>query len=338
MQKSFGAFLTLQIVPRKHSMPERERAICERLQQFRSLTGLSQSEFAASAGLEFNAYASYEYARSRLNYPAAWHILNAFRLLNPAWLAEGSGILFEIHFVSYPTPEQTGFGPRVPFSVVYDRCLKELLKTSKGVWMLWPGQPFPAFEMSTDIQGRLAARDIISQLVLDWLCAQPDSQVNGFLNDLLSQALLLLKKYPPDMKLKTPRSLEMFKAAAKRRILFAGQPGAKNNPLTDVTVTDNIRPVKSPMANLLGRLNKATSQRGMKSKLAKVMGVPLANVSQWLSGDREPGGETTLRLLHWVEQAEAQPKESPGSASTQPGQKTQVRKSVYEKANPSPQK
>jgi len=30
----------------------------------------------------------------------------------------------------------------------------------------------------------------------------------------------------------------------------------------------------------LDRLNKATSQRGMKSKLAKVMEVPLSNVSQ----------------------------------------------------------
>jgi transcriptional regulator with XRE-family HTH domain len=84
------------------------------------------------------------------------------------------------------------------------------------------------------------------------------------------------------------------------------------------------------MANLLDRLNKATSQRGMKSKLAKVMGVPLSNVSQWLSGEREPGGETTLRLLRWVEQQERKP-EAPDSVRSTAKGKTQVRKSRNEK-------
>ena len=83
-----------------------------------------------------------------------------------------------------------------------------------------------------------------------------------------------------------------------------GREPREKRVLTNITVTDNVSSVKSTMANLLDRLNKATSQRGMKSKLAKVMGVPLANISQWLSGAREPGGETTLRLLHWVEQQE----------------------------------
>ena len=100
--------------------------------------------------------------------------------------------------------------------------------------------------------------------------------------------------------------------------------------LTNVTAAGNVSAVKSTMAKLLDRLNKATSQRGMKSKLAKVMGVPLVNISQWLSGAREPGGETTLRLLHWVEQQERQPNTLGSDISTTKG-KTQVRKSSYEK-------
>jgi transcriptional regulator with XRE-family HTH domain len=84
------------------------------------------------------------------------------------------------------------------------------------------------------------------------------------------------------------------------------QQNSSRKVLTDVPDNGNVTAVKSTMANLLDRLNKATSPRGMKSKLAKVMGVPLSNVSQWLSGAREPGGETTLRLLHWVEQKERQ--------------------------------
>jgi transcriptional regulator with XRE-family HTH domain len=83
------------------------------------------------------------------------------------------------------------------------------------------------------------------------------------------------------------------------------------------------------MANLLDRLNKATSQRGMKSKLAKVMGVPLANISQWLSGVREPGGETTLKLLHWVEQQERQQNTLGSAINTTKGKATR-RKVVHE--------
>jgi hypothetical protein len=73
-----------------------------------------------------------------------------------------------------------------------------------------------------------------------------------------------------------------------------------------VTASGNYEGVKAKLQSLLERLNKATAERGMKSELAKFMGVPLPNVSQWLSGEREPGGETTLRLLHWVEQQERQ--------------------------------
>ncbi len=101
--------------------------------------------------------------------------------------------------------------------------------------------------------------------------------------------------------------------------------------LPDITEAGNIAPVKSPMVDLLGRLNKATSQRGKKSELAKHMGVPLPNVSQWLSGDRAPGGETTLRLLAWVQAQEAKQKD-PGRVSPRPEPKTRVHSpKVYEK-------
>ena len=121
------------------------------------------------------------------------------------------------------------------------------------------------------------------------------------------------------------------------QFLAMGREPREKRVLTDVTVTDNVSPVKSTMANLLDRLNKATSQRGMKSELAKVMGVPLSNISQWLSGEREPGGETTLRLLQWVERQENK-QECPGGAETPPERKTQPRKSSYEKPKSGPKK
>ncbi len=77
-------------------------------------------------------------------------------------------------------------------------------------------------------------------------------------------------------------------------------------PIDNVSESVNIEGVKPQLPSLLERLKNATKQRGKKSALANFLGVPLARVSQWLSGDREPGGETTLRMLKWVERQERQ--------------------------------
>ena len=79
-----------------------------------------------------------------------------------------------------------------------------------------------------------------------------------------------------------------------------------NKGLTNVALSDNISGVKDQLPTLLKRLNDATRERGTKTALAKFMGVKLPTISRWLSGEKEPGGETTLRLLHWVEQQERQ--------------------------------
>jgi len=76
--------------------------------------------------------------------------------------------------------------------------------------------------------------------------------------------------------------------------------------LTFISEYVNNLDVTPKLPSLLKRLNEATAKRGKKSELAKFLGVSLVQVSQWLTGDREPGGETTLRLLHWVDQQERQ--------------------------------
>ena len=80
----------------------------------------------------------------------------------------------------------------------------------------------------------------------------------------------------------------------------------EKSSLTNVSESVNYLAVKPKFQGLLDRLKKASAQRGKKSALAKFLGVSLVQVSQWLSGDREPGGETTLQMLHWVEQQERQ--------------------------------
>lgn len=108
--------------------------------------------------------------------------------------------------------------------------------------------------------------------------------------------------------------------------------------LTQLTVGGNSSGVKQTWAAFLKRLNLATAERGMKSQLAKHMGVPLPNVSQWLSGEREPSGANTLQLLQWVEQQERQQQKCPGSASTPPERKTRSTRSSHENVKTSPPK
>ena len=76
--------------------------------------------------------------------------------------------------------------------------------------------------------------------------------------------------------------------------------------LTHTATSAKLSTVKAQLPSLLERLNRATNESGRMSALAEFLGVPLASVSRWLSGKREPGGEITLKMLHWVKQQERQ--------------------------------
>lgn len=93
-----------------------------------------------------------------------------------------------------------------------------------------------------------------------------------------------------------------------RLISGVGIPSAKKQKmeLTDVAMNSNFQDVKAKLPALRKRLNVATHARGTKTALAKFMGVSLSKVSHWLAGSHEPGGEHTLKLLHWVEHEERQ--------------------------------
>jgi len=62
--------------------------------------------------------------------------------------------------------------------------------------------------------------------------------------------------------------------------------------------------MESELAHLIARLRRVTNRRGAKAELAKLLGVNQARISEWLSGKKEPGGATTLKLLKWVENEE----------------------------------
>jgi len=61
---------------------------------------------------------------------------------------------------------------------------------------------------------------------------------------------------------------------------------------------------QSEVEILVKRLKRVLDEPGKKASLALQLGVAQARISEWLSGKKEPGGEVTLRLLHWVEDQE----------------------------------
>jgi len=326
-------------VPRKHPMPAREKAICRRLREFRLWTGLSQAEFSSVVGLNLRAYASYEYERSQLNYVAAWRILTAMHMLNPIWLAEGAGEMLEGRHFTCWSPEDTGLGPRTAFSFVYDTQLKRPLLRSPVLRLLEPIKGLRMFTFASDISGRLFSKERFGDFLSGWLAALPDSNVNDFLNELFRRAAQVFARYPRDKDQQAieTRRAEIYRIEERRRFGSASQNSEKR-VLTGVAVSGKLAPVKSQLKNLLADLNRLTREPGTKTKLADFLSAPLTSVSRWLSGEREPGGETTLKMLRWVQEQESQQNTLDSAINTTKG-KTQVRSSkVYENTKSSPPK
>ena len=80
----------------------------------------------------------------------------------------------------------------------------------------------------------------------------------------------------------------------------------EREPLTSISLKSKEWGVKSEVKKLIERVKRKASARGAKLQLARALGVAPARISEWLSGEKEPGGEYTLKLLHWVEQQERQ--------------------------------
>jgi DNA-binding transcriptional regulator YiaG len=294
-------------MPRKHEMPGGERAICYRLREFRTWTGVSQAAFCSLAGLNLRAYASYEYRRSQLNYVAARQILSVFHVLNPIWLATGEGKMLEGRVFQYPEPEHVGAGKRTAFSKVFETSLKMPLLAAPKSHLVKPVDGLRLFTVEPTVEGRLFCKERLGDLVSNWLAERTDSDVENFMNQLLMKSAQVASRFPRDAdKSAIRRRLDgVREIESRRRFGHAGK-----DMLTDTASAAKPKAVKSqPMSlkNLLANANRLTSEPGKKTELANFLNAPLESVSRWLSGKREPGGETTLRLLRWVEHQERTP-------------------------------
>lgn len=282
---------------RKNPVPQREKDIGNRIRQFRRLIVISRVGLAKELNVGLPRLASYEIGAVPVPYHFA-KLLDYTFGLNYEWLATGNGEPRD----SIPVRPEVEI--KIPnkwaFSKVFDEFIKPNLAEKKK-------QPEPL------LQKHIANLKGIKASYLRGVGIDKASTIKAMMAGVFGA---MLEQLPPHLYWSYYRKLlsstdefhlehitEIAQAAELETML--SEEREKIN-LTTVSESDNIRGVKDKLPSLLKRLKVATAQRGKKSELAKFLGVSLVQVSQWLTGDREPGGETTLRLLHWVEQQERQ--------------------------------
>jgi transcriptional regulator with XRE-family HTH domain len=257
---------------------------------------LSQDTLAAAVGITRDQLANIETGRTVLNFEIGWKICRHLNV-DPLYLASGIGAAMPFYNVDLEGRNIRGSDS---FRIVCATQLLEELEFSRA--------------LSRALSGN---KQLFAEFQADALAPAYERAISGIVKAFLAEAPPQIRKLALEYIARSLR--EFLDVHAKRKLL------------TDISECVKHSPMKAQLPSLLERLKKATEERGSKSALAAYLGLPLASVSQWLSGDREPGGETTLRLLHWVMQQESQQKESPGRAQTRPERKTRVRKSGYDK-------
>ncbi|HLH53446.1 MAG TPA: helix-turn-helix transcriptional regulator [Verrucomicrobiae bacterium] len=245
---------------------------------------LSQTVAAKRLGIDSTRLASYEHARVPIRFGFAEKFASTFNV-RWGWLAEGTSP--KLHYCKIPREKRSILQSEALFSEVWKEHLRPMFSESE--------------------------REMLQQAIA--IASKPppalpsEKETRDLLLSVQERIKTKFESMDRSMRWSFIKSLHVSISEFLTESQFPQEPDddwqeSENFGIDEITASDNNADVKSPMKNLLWRLNRATAERGMKSKLAKVMGVPLANVSQWLSGEREPGGETTLKLLDWVDQQE----------------------------------
>jgi transcriptional regulator with XRE-family HTH domain len=347
--KQIGSFH----VPRRNDLPEADRRVAGRLREYRESIRLSRIAFAVECGVDSEILSRIENCRAPLRAAVFFKVIRRFPV-NPKWLATGDGVrsfAFDLGQI-----EGLQIAPETTFLDLYNSTLAPILEPQIASD---PRHAYARGKLTEKIpgtpEGRLLAIQLLTEEIQWWVALIPDDHLGAIVSELRRAAMQTLDKHPelasPEaMRLAMRRLSELERLQDERRmsgnaLQWGGQRlDYKLEPLkslVDLKLTSQaIRLRNEPvpanlLKGLLKRLREATAERGMKVKLAGWMKVHPQSITDWITGRKEPSGETTLRLLQWVEQEERKQK-SPGSAVTPSGPKTRL-KAVYDKTKkPSP--
>jgi transcriptional regulator with XRE-family HTH domain len=311
---------------------EWERAICSRVKTVRLSIKWTQAAFAEQIGLTRDQLANIECGRTPLRYEIAWNLRREFGI-GLRWLEAADGFADAPENDNLPIPGATGLSARALLSEVAHK----FPESGENLVSIGPNKdqnsidvadrPFPKTQedlleslMGTlegdesktglvDISNRELTESNLRILLGDWIARIPLGHVYEFSEKLNQFAEHFIRSLPAEL----PRVIdgrsekimwERIKRANARKILVASEVLKKD--LTDASELRKVDGVKSEIQKLLARVRVLVSAKGMKAKLAAKLEVPQSRLSEWLGGKCEPSGETTLRLLHWVEQQECQ--------------------------------
>lgn len=235
--------------------------------------GIPRAAFARKTGVPESVLIRLDHLRSPLLYSVFKRIDRAFPI-NTYWLSTGNATPAG----SAPIDDSAfchAIEKHSLFSEVYDRFLKSDIEEK--------------VQMLPKVQHILNALAALPHLLEAGLLTRNQARKMIGLNNELLGALPARVEFDREVK----QELEKVISAMPQK-----------EGLTDTASENKTENVKELLPNLRARLNKLTQSTGKKTELAEFLGAPLASVSRWLSGDREPGGEVALKMLHWVERQE----------------------------------
>jgi transcriptional regulator with XRE-family HTH domain len=279
-------------MPRINPISRLDREIAARIKYFRQNSKCTRSYLASLIGTKPGSITRIELGRVPLKYNVARSIFSNLKI-NPLWAATGRG---EPKMnILLPNSTQLKVPDNAVFSEVFSRHLLKFFESKKA-------------DSKSEIVLRYQRGKLAASLIETWFRDVPDGQIGEFEKCMDKAREEFFSKIPPespDRILQRRIWYTTFSLELAQKIAASAAVNAKSH-LTNATTSDITLEVKPHLPSLLARLNRVTKETGKMSVLAKYLGVPLASVSRWLSGKREPGGETTLQLLHWVEQQERQ--------------------------------
>ncbi len=283
-------------------LPEWQRAIGKRVRTARIRFKLSQAKLANLIGLTRDQLNNVELGRVALRFQPGWNLCLQLDL-NPAWLLSGDG-------------ERHGFVDLSGMNEVPDDVLfSDLMENLSAEDVQWPGySKYREDSLRSSLAGEARSGDE--------LAAKLGTLTNW------------LKHVSPKLH------SEFWTAMAKAARDFVG----RQNKYVSDQLTKQIEFGKVGSMNLQKvsfwhalreRIRKLVQKRGMKSALARDIGVSRQAINSLLKKKRPyvPSAEYALRLSKWVEVAEA--KQSAGVSA--PAQKIR-RKLNYEKDKPTDRK
>jgi transcriptional regulator with XRE-family HTH domain len=258
-------------------MNDRERAICARVKEFREDIKWPQPAFANEIGISRDQLANIEYARVPLKFGVCVTMCRVFDV-NAEWLVTGDGkksgaqpFLWSVKFKH----EQYS----MPLSAVFDSGPDAFKPPELELFLA--STPTPGFDPQSYL---------IKEVVLCF-------QLNKFRTPLQAE------NFARDVALYAQGSLRMLRQIGKSTRFHSS---TKKTGLTNSSLKSNNDFVKSEIEKLIERVKRAVKKPGMKAALARELHIAPARISEWLAGDKEPGGDYALTLLQWVEQQERQ--------------------------------